>query len=52
MDKLLVDTNIVLDLLTKRADFYKETQELFTLADHKKVSLFESSLTILVNRFE
>ena len=46
MDKLLVDTNIVLDLLTKRADFYKEAQELFTLADHKKVSLFVSSLTL------
>ena len=34
MDRILVDTNIVLDLLSKREEFYKEAQELFTLADH------------------
>ncbi len=45
MDKLLVDTNIVLDLLTKREEFYREAQELFTLADKGKVKLFVSSLT-------
>ncbi len=46
MDKLLVDTNIVLDLLSKRKDFYEEAQQLFTLADHKEVKLYISSLTI------
>ena len=46
MEKLFVDTNIVLDLLQKREEFYKESQELFTLADKKKVKLFVSSLTI------
>lgn len=46
MEKLFVDTNIVLDLLQKREEFYKEAQELFTLADKKKVKLFVSSLTI------
>jgi predicted nucleic acid-binding protein len=46
MDKILVDTNIVLDLLSKREAFYQEAQELFTLADHKKIKLYISSLTV------
>ena len=45
MDKLLVDTNIVLDLLSKREDFYQAASSLFTLADQKKVKLTISSLT-------
>ena len=43
MEKLLVDTNIVIDLLSKRDDFFQEAQELFTLADNKKVELFVSA---------
>ena len=46
MERLFVDTNIVLDLLQKRAVFYEEAQELFTLADYKKVKLYISSLTV------
>ncbi len=46
MDRILVDTNIVLDLLSKREGFYKEAQELFTLADQSKVKLYISSLTL------
>lgn len=46
MEKLLVDTNIVIDLLSKREEFYREAQELFTLADHKEIKLYISSLTI------
>jgi predicted nucleic acid-binding protein len=46
MDRLLVDTNIVIDLLSKREEFYREAQELFTLADQQKVKLYISSLTI------
>lgn len=45
MENLLVDTNIAIDLLAKRDDFYKEAQDLFTLADYKKVKLYVSSLT-------
>jgi predicted nucleic acid-binding protein len=45
MEKLLVDTNIVIDLLSKRQEFLQEAQELFTLADSKKVELFVSALT-------
>lgn len=45
MKDLLVDTNIVIDLLAKRQNFYQEAQELFTLADEKQVNLYISSLT-------
>ena len=45
MDKIFVDTNIVMDLLTKRKEFYKPASELFSLADYKKVKLAISSIT-------
>ena len=44
-ENLLVDTNIIVDLLSKRKDFYQEAQKLFTLADDKEIKLFISSLT-------
>ena len=45
MDKVLVDTNIVLDLLGERKEFLTEAQELFTMSDQKEVKLYVSSLT-------
>lgn len=45
MDRILVDTNIVLDLLAKREDFIVEAQELFTLSDKNELKLYVSSLT-------
>ena len=45
MDRLFVDTNIVIDLLSKRENFYEEAQELFTLADTKNLKLYISALT-------
>ncbi len=45
MKNLLIDTNIIIDLLAKRKDFYQEAQELFTLADENEVNLYISSLT-------
>jgi predicted nucleic acid-binding protein len=47
MEKLLIDTNIIVDLLAKREDFYQEAQELFTLAEERKLALFISSLTFV-----
>lgn len=44
-ENLLVNTNIIVDLLSKRKNFYQEAQELFTLADDKEIKLFISSLT-------
>ncbi len=45
MRKLFVDTNIVIDLLSRREPFFEEAAELFSLADKKQVSLTVSSLT-------
>lgn len=46
MKKVFLDTNIVLDLLEKRENFYQEAQELFTYGDKGKVALYISALTI------
>ena len=46
MKKLFVDTNIVIDLLSRREPFFEEAAELFSLADKKQVELSVSSLTI------
>lgn len=46
MRKLFVDTNIVIDLLSRREPFFDEAAILFSLADKKKFELTVSSLTI------
>ncbi len=46
MSKLLIDTNIVLDLLAKRDPFYKSSAHIFSLADKNKLKLSISSLTV------
>lgn len=45
MKKLLLDTNVVLDLLAKRDPFYKDAAMLFSLADQKKIMLTINALT-------
>ena len=46
MKKLLIDTNIVIDLLSRREPFYEEAANLFSLADRKIIELHVSALTI------
>jgi predicted nucleic acid-binding protein len=46
MKKLLIDTNIVIDLLAKREPYYYDAAKLFSLADKKQIKLSVSSLTI------
>jgi len=46
MKKLFIDTNIVIDLLSRREPFFEESASLFSLADKKIVDLSVSSLTI------
>ena len=46
MSKLLVDTNVVLDLLAKREPIYKSSAQIFSLADKNKLKLYINSLTI------
>ena len=45
MEKLFVDTDVVLDLLSARQPHYKFAAELFSLADIESVRLYVSSLT-------
>ncbi|MGB0424492.1 MAG: type II toxin-antitoxin system VapC family toxin [Flavobacteriales bacterium] len=47
MTKLLVDTNVLLDLLGKREPFDKESRQLFSLADRGMIELVVSSLSIV-----
>ena len=46
MKKIFIDTNIVIDLLSRRDPFFKEAASLFSLADKKHIKLSVSSLTI------
>lgn len=45
MSRLLIDTNIVIDLLSKRDKFYQDAADLFSRADKKELELSISSLT-------
>lgn len=45
MIRLLNDTNIIIDLLSKRGGFYEEAARLFSSADKGEISLAISSLT-------
>lgn len=45
MSRILIDTNIIIDLLSKREGFYEEAADLFSLADKKVLELAISSLT-------
>lgn len=44
MEKVFVDSDIVLDLLTKREPYYDFAAHLFSLADLKKIQIGVSSL--------
>lgn len=46
MKKIFIDTNIVIDLLSRREPFFGEAANLFSLADKKNIVLTVSSLTI------
>jgi predicted nucleic acid-binding protein len=45
MTRLLIDTNIVINLLAKRKEFYTEAASLFSLSDKKEIKLVITSLT-------
>ncbi len=51
MKKVFVDTNIVIDLLSRREPFFEEAATLFSLADKKQIELSVSSLTIANTSF-
>lgn len=45
MEKVFVDTDIILDLLSQREPFYNHAAYLFTDADKGKIQIFVSSLS-------
>jgi predicted nucleic acid-binding protein len=45
MDRIFIDTDIALDLLSERMPHYNYAAKLFTMADKKKLSLYVSSLS-------
>lgn len=51
MNRLLVDTNVILDLLAKREPFDVESRQLFSLADTNVVELVVSSLSLVNSHY-
>lgn len=45
MKVIFIDTNIIIDFITKRQLFYKEANKIFSLADRKEIILKTSSLS-------
>ncbi|MDO5617072.1 MAG: PIN domain-containing protein [Cruoricaptor ignavus] len=57
MQKVFLDTNIILDFLGEREGFYKTSAKVMTLADLNKIELYTTSNTIstvyyLLSKFE
>ncbi len=46
MDRLFLDTNIVIDFLGERENFYEAAAKILTLADKKKIKVFTSPTSI------
>nr|HPR61419.1 PIN domain-containing protein [Prolixibacteraceae bacterium] len=46
MRNVFLDTNIVIDLLSERAPFYKDAAKIFSLADNQAIKLYCSALSI------
>ena len=46
MQKIFLDTNIVIDFLGERKPFYEPAAKIMTLADHKRISVYTSPSAI------
>ncbi|MDD2559089.1 MAG: PIN domain-containing protein [Bacteroidales bacterium] len=51
MKKLLLDTNIIIDLLSERQPFYSEAARIFSLADKKDIQISVSALSIATTNY-
>jgi|SRR5574344_1643742 predicted nucleic acid-binding protein len=51
MKKLLLDTNIIIDLLSERQPFYSEAARIFTLADKNEIQISVSALSIATTNY-
>ena len=46
MDKILLDTSIVLDLLAAREPFLEDAKRIFTMADHSDISIYMTPIAL------
>ena len=46
MQRIFLDTNIVIDFLGERESFYEPAAKIMTLVDHKKIKVFTSPTSI------
>ncbi len=46
MNRILIDTNVILDLLARREPYYLDSKKLFSLADKSELQLIISALSI------
>lgn len=46
MRRVLVDTNVILDLLAERQPFVEDSKKLFSMADRKEIEIVISALSI------
>lgn len=46
MQKIFLDTNIVVDFLGERVHFYNASAKILTLADKKKIKIFTSPVSV------
>ncbi len=46
MQRIFFDTNIVIDFLGEREEFYEPAAKIMTLADHKKIKIFTSPSSV------
>ena len=46
MQRIFLDTNVVIDFLGERKPFYESVAKILTLADNKKIKIFTSPTTI------
>ena len=46
MQKIFLDTNIVIDFLCEREDFYQSSAKIMTLADKRKIKILTSATSI------
>jgi Predicted nucleic acid-binding protein, contains PIN domain len=51
MQRIFLDTNIVIDFLGEREPFYESVAKILTLADHKKIEIFTSPTTISTTHY-
>lgn len=46
MQKILLDTNIIIDFLGERKNFYDPAAKIITLADRKKIKIYVSAVSM------